>query len=140
LLQRCVHCGSDRLMSLSFSDAEPDDGGHPDVDVRPERADVPERPTMKCLACGERLYAADIRSWTDSNGDLAPMRLTKNSVAIIERLRSLGRASQPPTLGDLRVALANISDLPDDAELSLKISGALDSKVMVNWDAQAPRA
>jgi hypothetical protein len=29
--------------------------------------------------------------------------------------------------------------LPDDAELSLKISGVLDSNVMVNWDAEAPR-
>jgi hypothetical protein len=138
--QLCVHCGSDRLIRLSFSDGEPDDGEHPSVGKRPERADVPERPTMKCLACGERLYAADIRSSTNSTGDSPSMHARTRSVVIIERLRSTGRASQPPTLGDLREALANISDVPDHAELSLHISGVLDSKVMVNWDAEVPRA
>jgi hypothetical protein len=139
VLQPCVHCGSNRLIRLSFSDPEPDDGGHSSAFERPERGDVPERPTMKCLACGERLYAADIRSRTHSNGDSAPVRAMKKSVVIIERLRSTGRASQPPTLGGLRMALRNISELPDDAELSLKISGALDIELMVNWDANAPR-
>jgi hypothetical protein len=62
------------------------------------------------------------------------MPATKQAVVIIERLRSIGRASQPPTLGDLRRALGSISELPDDAELSLQISGVLDSNVMVNWD------
>ena len=70
---------------------------------------------MKCLACGERLYAGDFPS------------------------RSIGKAAQTPTLGDLRRALVNISDLPDDAGLSLQISGVLDSNVMVDWDAEAPR-
>ena len=138
--QRCVHCGADRLIRLSFIDREPDDGGHPDVAGRPERADLPDRPIMKCLACGERLYAADIRSPTDLNGSAAPRHATEHSVVIIERLRSIGKAAQTPTLGDLRRALGNISELPDDAELSLKISGVLDSNVMVNWDAEAPRA
>jgi hypothetical protein len=53
--------------------------------------------------------------------------------------QSIGKASQTPTLGDLRRALGNISELPNDAELSLKISGVLDSNVMVTWDAEAPR-
>jgi hypothetical protein len=140
LPQRCVHCGADRLIRLSYSDPEPDDGGHPDVVGQPERGDVPDRPTMKCLACGGRLYAADFPSRTDANGSSAPMPVTKHTVVIIERLRSFGRAAQPPTLGDLRVALGNIAGLPDDAELSLQISGVLDSNVMVNWDAEARRA
>jgi hypothetical protein len=89
---------------------------------------------MKCLACGERLYAVDMSSRTDSNGDAAPVGATKNSVVIIERLRSMGRALQPPTLGDLRVALGNISEWPDDAELSLEISGVLDSTLLITWD------
>jgi hypothetical protein len=95
---------------------------------------------MKCLACGARLYPADFRSPTDSNGGSAPVPATTNSVVIIERLRSIGKAAQTPTLGDLRRALVNVSELPDEAELSLKISGVLDSNVMVNWDAEAPRA
>ena len=136
--QLCVHCGSARLIRLSFTDPEPNDGGHLDASGRTERADVPERPTMKCLACGQRLYAADISSPTDSNGGSAPAPAMKNSVVIIERLRSMGRASQPPTLGDLRMALRNNSELPDDAELSLEMSGALDSKVLINWDSDAP--
>jgi hypothetical protein len=134
LPQRCVHCGADRLIRLSFSDPEPDDGGHPDVAGQLERADIPDRPTMKCMACGERLYAADMRSRTDSNGGTVPMPRTKHAVVIIERLRSIGKASETPTLGDLRRALRNISELPDDAELSLQISGVLDSNVMVNWE------
>jgi hypothetical protein len=81
---------------------------------------------MKCMACGERLYAADMRSRTDSNGGTVPMPPTKHAVVIIERLRSIGKASETPTLGDLRRALGNISGLPDDAELSLQISGVLD--------------
>jgi hypothetical protein len=68
------------------------------------------------------------------------MHATKHEAVIIERLRSIGKASQTPTLGDLRKALGNISELPDDAELSLKISGVLDSNVMVNWDSEARRA
>ena len=68
------------------------------------------------------------------------MHATEHSVVIIERLRSLGKAAQTPTLGDLRRALGNISELPDDAELSLKISGVFDSNVIVNWDPEAPRA
>jgi hypothetical protein len=138
--QLCVHCGSARLIRLSFTDPEPDDGGHLDASGHTERADVPERPTMKCLACGQRLYAADINSRSDSNGNATPVRATQNSVVIIERLRSIGRSSQPPTLGDLRMALGNISELPDDAELSLESSGVLDSRVLINWDAGAPRA
>ena len=140
MAQRCVHCGSDRLIGLSFSEPEPDDGGHPDVVGQPERTDLPDRPTMKCLACGERLYAGDLRSPTDSNGGTVPRHATEHSLVIIERLRSIGRAAQTPTLGDLRRALGNISELPDDAELSLKISGVLDSNVMVTWDAETPRA
>jgi len=132
--QRCVHCGADRLIRLSFSDPEPDDGGHPDVVERPERAGLPDRPTMKCLACGERLYAGDIRSRTDSDGGAMPRHATVHSMVIVERLRSIGKASQAPTLGDLRRALGNISELPDDAELSLEVSGVLDSNVMVTWD------
>jgi hypothetical protein len=95
---------------------------------------------MKCLAYGERLYAGDIRSPTDSIGGTVPRRATEHALVIIERLRSTGKASQPPTLGDLRRALVNVSELPDDAELSLKISGVLDSNVMVDWEAEAPRA
>jgi hypothetical protein len=90
---------------------------------------------MKCLACGERLYAGDIRSRTDSNGGTVATHAVEQSLVIIERLRSIGKASQTPTLGDLRRALGNISELPDDAELSLKTSGVLDSDVMVTWDA-----
>ena len=89
---------------------------------------------MKCLACGERLYAADFPSRADANGSSAPMPATKQAVVIIERLRSIGKAAQTPTLGDLRTALGNISELPDDAELSLQISSVLDSNVLVNWD------
>jgi hypothetical protein len=95
---------------------------------------------MKCLACGERLYAGDIRSPADSIGGTVPMHAMEHSLVIVERLRSIGKASQAPTLGDLRRALGKISELPDDAELSLKTSGVLDSNVMVNWDAEAPRA
>jgi hypothetical protein len=95
---------------------------------------------MKCLACGRRLSATDIHSPAKVNGGPAPMAAMKNSVVIIDRLRSVGRASQPPTLGDLRVTLRNIAELPDDAELSLKVSGALDSSVMVIWEAEAPGA
>jgi hypothetical protein len=95
---------------------------------------------MKCLACGERLYAADIRSQTDANGGTGPVHATKHAIVIIERIRSIGEASHAPTLGDLRRALGNIAELPDDAELSLQSSGVLDSNVMVNWDAEAPRA
>jgi hypothetical protein len=139
LPQRCVHCGADRLIRLSFSDPEPDNRGHPDVAGQLERADIPDRPTMKCLGCGERLYAADLRSRTESSGGSTPIRATNNSVVIIERLRSIGKASQTPTLGDLRRALGNITELPDDAELSLKLSGVLDSNVIVNWDAEVLR-
>jgi hypothetical protein len=90
---------------------------------------------MKCLVCGERLYAGDIGSPTDSNRGTAPRHATEHSLVIIERLRSIGKASQTPTLGDLRRALGKISELPDDAELSLKTSDVLDSNVMVTWDA-----
>jgi hypothetical protein len=89
---------------------------------------------MKCLACGERLYAGDIRSRTDSDGGAVPRHATVHSLVIVERLRSIGKASQTPTLGELRRALGNISELPDDAELSLEVSGVLDSNVMVTWD------
>jgi hypothetical protein len=142
LRHRCVHCGSDRLIRLSFSDPEPDDRGHPDVVGQLERAELPDqRPTMKCLGCGERLYAADFRTPpTESNGDTAPVPATKHALVIIERLRSIGRASQTPTLGDLRRTLGRISELPDDAELSLQTSGVLDSNVLVNWEVEAPRA
>ena len=95
---------------------------------------------MKCLACGERLYAAYFPSRADANGSSAPMPAANQAVVIIERLRSIGKAAQTPTLGDLRRALGNLSELPDDAELSLQISGVLDSNVMVNWDAEARRA
>lgn len=135
--QLCIHCGSDRLIRLSFSDPEPDDRGHPDVVGQLEREEPPNRPTMKCLGCGERLYAADLRSPTGSNAGTVPMPATKHAVVIIERLRSIGRASQTPTLGDLRRTLGRISEVPDDAELSLQISGVLDSNVMVNWDVEA---
>lgn len=60
--QRCVHCGADRLIQLSYSDTAADDGGQPDFVERPEHADLSDRPTMKCVACGERLYAGDICS------------------------------------------------------------------------------
>ena len=132
--QPCVHCGSDRLIRLSFSEPEPDDHGHPDLAGQVDRAELPDRPTMKCLGCGERLYAADFRTPpTESNGDTA-MPATKHAIVIIERLQSIGRASQTPTLGDLRRTLGRISELPDGAELSLQISGVLDSNVMVNWE------
>jgi hypothetical protein len=90
---------------------------------------------MKCLMCGERLYAGDMRSPTDANGGTVPRYATEHSLVIIERLRSIGKASQTPTLGDLRRALGNIPELPDDAELSLKMSDVLDGNVMVTWDA-----
>jgi len=64
----CAHCGGDRLISLSFTLAPPDDGGQPDVAGQPQRLGLPDRPIMKCLACGEKLYADDVvRSQTGSN-------------------------------------------------------------------------
>jgi hypothetical protein len=66
------------------------------------------------------------------------MPAAKHAVVIIERLRSVGRAAQTPTLGDLRRALGRISEWPDAAELSLQIAGVLDSNVMVNWHSEAP--
>ena len=147
MTQRCIHCGSDRLIRLSFSDAEPDDGGHPDGVGQLERAEPPDRPAMKCLGCGRRLYAEDLRSQAGTRAEPAGTRAenvptppAKHVVVIIDRLRSIGRASQTPTLGDLRKTLRRISALPDDAELSLQISGVLNSKVVVNWDAEATRA
>jgi hypothetical protein len=68
------------------------------------------------------------------------MHVTEHSVVIIERLRSLGKAAQTPTLGDLRRALGNISELPDDAELFAQDLRVLDSNVIVNWDPEARRA
>jgi hypothetical protein len=62
------------------------------------------------------------------------MPTPKRSVVIIERLRSEGRASETPTLGDLRRTLVTLSELPDDAELALTISGVFDSSVVVRWD------
>jgi len=62
------------------------------------------------------------------------MPAPKRSVVLIERLRSEGKASETPTLGDLRRTLVTLSDLPDDAELALKISGVLDSSLVVWWD------
>jgi hypothetical protein len=138
LPQRCIHCGSDRLIRLSYSDPEADDRGHPDVVGELTRSESPGRPTMKCLGCGERLYPANLRSSTDSNGATAPMPAAKHAVVIIERLRSVGRAAQTPTLGDLRRALGRISEWPDAAELSLQIAGVLDSNVIVNWHSEAP--
>jgi hypothetical protein len=37
---------------------------------------------MKCLACGSRLYATDIRSPAKANGGPTPMAAMKNSVVI----------------------------------------------------------
>jgi hypothetical protein len=59
-LATCARCGGDRLIPLSFSDADPDDGGQPDVAGEPERPQLPDRPIMKCLACGEQLYAGEV--------------------------------------------------------------------------------
>jgi hypothetical protein len=59
-LATCARCGGDRLIPLSFSDPEPDDGGQPDVDGQRERTDPPDRPIMKCLTCGARLHAGDV--------------------------------------------------------------------------------
>jgi hypothetical protein len=58
LSQLCARCGSDRLLSLSFDAAIPDDG-HPNDDDQPEVSDPPERPVKKCVACGQHLYARD---------------------------------------------------------------------------------
>ena len=67
-LPTCAHCGGDRLISLSFTDAPPDDGGQPGVAGQPQRLDLRDRPIMKCLTCGEQLYADDVvRSQTGSN-------------------------------------------------------------------------
>jgi hypothetical protein len=64
----CAHCGGDRLIRLSFGVAQPDDGGQPDGADQPERPDIPDRPIMKCLACGDQLYADDVvGSPTDSD-------------------------------------------------------------------------
>lgn len=52
-LVRCPRCGTDRLIPLTFS------APRPDADPP---ADLPERPLMKCVACGERLYARDVNS------------------------------------------------------------------------------
>jgi len=62
------------------------------------------------------------------------MPAPKRPVVIIERLRSEGRAAETPTLGDLRRSLVTLSQLPDDAELALEISGVLDSSLVVWWD------
>jgi hypothetical protein len=67
-LATCARCGGDRLIPLSFTVAQPDDGGQPDVADQSERPDIPDRPIMKCLACGNQLYADDVvGSPTDSN-------------------------------------------------------------------------
>jgi hypothetical protein len=49
----CPRCGTDRLIPLTFS------GLRPDAD---SQADLPERPLMKCVGCGERLYARDVKA------------------------------------------------------------------------------
>jgi hypothetical protein len=67
-LATCAHCGGDRLIPLSFNLAQPDDGGRPDAAGQSERPDLPDRPVMKCLACGDQLYADEVvHSQTDSN-------------------------------------------------------------------------
>jgi hypothetical protein len=68
------------------------------------------------------------------------MAASKRSVVIIERLRSVGTALETPTLGDLRRTLPKLSELPDDAELALEISGVLDSSLVVTWDDEATPA
>jgi hypothetical protein len=50
-LVRCPHCGADRLITLTFS--------VPRTDADPP-LDLPDRPVMKCVGCGERLYARDV--------------------------------------------------------------------------------
>ncbi len=67
------------------------------------------------------------------------MTAAKRSIVIVERLRFDGKASQTPTLGELRRTLAKLSELPDDTELTLEISGVLDSNLVVKWpDEMAP--
>jgi DNA-directed RNA polymerase subunit RPC12/RpoP len=48
---RCPRCGTDRLIPLTFSVAPV--GADPSPDLS-------ERPLMKCVACGQRLYARDV--------------------------------------------------------------------------------
>jgi hypothetical protein len=50
------------VIRLSYSATAADEDGHPDFTGGPERADLPDRPTMKCVACGERFSAGDIPS------------------------------------------------------------------------------
>jgi hypothetical protein len=58
LSQLCARCGSDRLLSLSFDAANPDDG-YPNTDDQP-MSEPPERPVKKCVTCGQQLYARDL--------------------------------------------------------------------------------
>lgn len=50
-LVRCPRCGKDRLIPLTFGVPQPDSDPPPDL---------PERPVMKCVGCGKRLYARDV--------------------------------------------------------------------------------
>jgi hypothetical protein len=59
LSEHCSHCGSDRLISLSFESADPDDDEQPNDGA----SDTPERkprPVKKCVACGAHLFAGDL--------------------------------------------------------------------------------
>ena len=49
---KCPHCGSDRLVPLTYTPFRKDEGV--------SRTDEPIRPMMKCVVCGKRVYARTI--------------------------------------------------------------------------------
>jgi hypothetical protein len=59
LPEHCSHCGSDRLIPLSFESADPDDDEQAD-DGGPDIPERKARPVKKCVACGAHLFAGDL--------------------------------------------------------------------------------
>ena len=58
--QLCIGCGSDRLVPMTFNGPNPDEGGLRDDDGQSQVSEPPERPVLKCVACGQQLYSRDL--------------------------------------------------------------------------------